>query len=114
METTCYRPNISRHVDATTIVMEDARPRATLLLSIFLALWLVAWGVGEYQVGHALFLASPDKGLPHPNGNTDTWRWFAGWSASSTSSVLEELRNYLAANHLTHVATADILPTPNS
>jgi hypothetical protein len=98
MEATCYRPNISRHVDATTIVMEDARPRATFLLGIFLALWLVAWGVGEYQVGRALFLGVPYQGplhltigrahpmgLPqqgplHPNLNTETWHWFAGWS----------------------------------
>lgn len=100
MASTCYRPNISRHVDSTTIVMEDARPRATLLMRAFLALWLVAWGVGEYQVGRALFLGVPYKGLirpqigrahaqgvlqqgpSHPNATSDTRRWFMGWSSS--------------------------------
>jgi hypothetical protein len=211
MDATSYRPNIARHCDATTIVMEDARPRATLLLGLFLALWLVAWGVGEYQVGRALFLGVPYEGplhlkigraQPHglpqpgslqPNGNSETWRWFIGWTVggilaaavlclmlisgpyvltltrdqltvskrigrlsrnrrwpwsevlalqttklghdgytirlicrgrktlllppgdlNSISSVLEELRGFLARNHLTHVGTIDVPGAPNS
>lgn len=52
-----------------------------------LAVWLVAWGVAEYNVGRLLILGLPDKSLPNARLDWFTWIWFIFWSLGGLAAA---------------------------
>jgi hypothetical protein len=45
-----------------------------------MAVWLVAWGVAEYNVARLLLLGLPYKSLPNARLAPSIWIWFIIWS----------------------------------
>lgn len=72
--------DVSHFGNELKIVRHPSRGFFAIARAIVLAVWLVAWGVAEYNVGRLVVLGLPYKSLPNARLDPFTWIWFIFWS----------------------------------
>ena len=79
---TWYTRDVTLSEPAEEFVITRQRPRGVgvHLTRLFIAIWIVAWAVAEYETARLIFLGLPYKSIPNARLDPEIWAWFVVWT----------------------------------